>query len=106
MSDIAPNRNAESAATAESTPAETRPDLQTRKAQRLQELSASALEKPDPKQALLSAAGAESLELSGLVVNAARPAALEIADPGERLKLLKSAASAFGNLARLGEKLA
>lgn len=93
-------------ATAESSPAASRPDLQALKAQRLQELSEHALGKPDPKQALLSTAGAESLELSGLVMSAARPAALEIADPGERLKLLRSAASAFGNLARLGEKLA
>jgi len=93
-------------ATAESTPVESRPDLQMLKAQRLRELSASALAKPDPKQALLSAAGADSLELCGLVMEAARPAALEIADPGERLKAVKAAGSAFGHLARLGEKLA
>lgn len=106
MSDMDLNIVNDPSRTAESNPAATRPDLQTRKIQRLQELSEAALEKEDPKQALLSAAGAESLELSGLVMGAVRPAALEIADPGERLTLLKSAASAFGNLARLGEKLA
>lgn len=93
-------------ATVESKPAETRLDLQSLKAQRLRELSAGALAKPDPKQALLSAAGADSLELCGLVMDAARPAVLEIADPGERLKAVKAAGSAFGHLARLGEKLA
>lgn len=106
MSDMDQNLINDPAPAAESNPAATRPDLQTLKAQRLQELSQAAMGKEDPKQALLSAAGAESLELSSLVMSAARPAALGIADPGERLRLLQSAASAFGNLARLGEKLA
>lgn len=105
MSDDA-NLNVDPAQTAETIPAASRPDLQARKAQRLKELLEAALEKSDPKQALLSAAGAEALELSGLITNAARPAALEIADPGERVKLLMSAGSAVGNLARLGGKLA
>lgn len=94
------------AAVADSNPAAARPDLESRKAQRLQELSGSALEKADPKQALLSAAGAESLELLGLVMSAVRPAAVQVADPGERLKLLRAAAASFGHLAKIGEKLA
>ena len=93
-------------ATAESTPIETRLDLDLLKVQRLRELSATALAKPDPKQAVLSAAGADSLELCSLIKEAATSAAREIADPGERLKAVKTAGSTYGNLARLGEKLA
>src|SRR5690348_3797844 len=61
-------------ATAESTPIETRLDLDLLKVQRLRELSATALAKPDPKQAVLSAAGADSLELCSLIKEAATSA--------------------------------
>ena len=100
-----PMSNPAPAAVAESKSAPTRPDLQSRKAQRLQELSASALNNPDAKQAVLNAAGAEALKLLYLVMNAVRQAAMQIADPAERLKQLRAAASTVGNLAKIGEKL-
>ena len=106
MSTIDSNAIVEPAAVADSNPAATRPDVESRKALRLQELSGSALEKADPKQALLGMVGAESLELLGLMVGAVRPAVVQIADAGERLKLLRATAASFANLAKLGEKLA
>lgn len=106
MSEFNPSSIVESAPAAEPNPAAMRPELEWRKAQRLAELSSSALGHSDPKRAVLGAAGAESLELLGLVMSAVRSAAVEVADPGEKLKLLKGAASSFSNLARIGEKLA